>query len=81
LIYLDEDLTHEAEAVSGSCMVIRRQVIEQKLDIRMKIFLPIRNTRTIAAVPAWLEGFLQPVGADHSLRGQRRLKCPPFRFG
>jgi hypothetical protein len=29
MTYLDEDLTHEAEAVSGSCMMIRRQVIEQ----------------------------------------------------
>jgi GT2 family glycosyltransferase len=29
MTYLDEDLAHEAEAVSGSCMMIRRQVIEQ----------------------------------------------------
>lgn len=29
MTYLDEDLTHEAEAVSGSCMMIRREVIEQ----------------------------------------------------
>jgi GT2 family glycosyltransferase len=29
MTYLDEDLTHEAEAVSGSCMMIRRQVIDQ----------------------------------------------------
>jgi GT2 family glycosyltransferase len=29
MTYLDENLTHEAEAVSGSCMMIRRQVIEQ----------------------------------------------------
>jgi GT2 family glycosyltransferase len=29
MTYLDEDLTHEAEAVSGSCMMIRRRVIEQ----------------------------------------------------
>jgi GT2 family glycosyltransferase len=29
MTYLDEDLTHEAEAVSGSCMLIRRQVIDQ----------------------------------------------------
>ena len=29
MTYLDEDLTHEAEAVSGSCMLIRREVIEQ----------------------------------------------------
>jgi GT2 family glycosyltransferase len=29
MTYLDEDLTHEAEAVSGSCMMIRRKVIEQ----------------------------------------------------
>jgi GT2 family glycosyltransferase len=29
MTYLDEDLVHEAQAVSGSCMMIRRQVIEQ----------------------------------------------------
>ncbi len=29
MTYLDEDLTHEAQAVSGSCMMIRREVIEQ----------------------------------------------------
>lgn len=29
MTYLDENLTHEAEAVSGSCMMIRRLVIEQ----------------------------------------------------
>ena len=29
MTYLDADLAHEAEAVSGSCMMIRRQVIEQ----------------------------------------------------
>jgi GT2 family glycosyltransferase len=29
MTYLDEDLTHEAEAVSGSCMLIRREVIDQ----------------------------------------------------
>lgn len=29
MTYLDENLTHEAEAVSGSCMMIRRQVLEQ----------------------------------------------------
>jgi hypothetical protein len=29
MTYLDEDLTHAAEAVSGSCMLIRREVIEQ----------------------------------------------------
>jgi len=29
MTYLDENSTHEAEAVSGSCMMIRRQVIEQ----------------------------------------------------
>ena len=29
MTYLDENMTHEAEAVSGSCMMIRRQVIEQ----------------------------------------------------
>jgi GT2 family glycosyltransferase len=29
MTYLDEDLTHAAEAVSGSCMMIRRQVIDQ----------------------------------------------------
>jgi GT2 family glycosyltransferase len=29
MTYLDENLVHEAEAVSGSCMMIRRQVIEQ----------------------------------------------------
>jgi GT2 family glycosyltransferase len=29
MTYLDENLTHEAEAVSGSCMLIRRQVVDQ----------------------------------------------------
>ena len=29
MTYLDENLTHETEAVSGSCMMVRRQVIEQ----------------------------------------------------
>ncbi|MBK7317616.1 glycosyltransferase family 2 protein [Candidatus Villigracilis affinis] len=29
MTYLPEDLTHEAEAVSGSCMVVRREVVEQ----------------------------------------------------
>ena len=29
MTYLSEDLTHEAEAVSGSCMMIRREVIDQ----------------------------------------------------
>ena len=29
MTYLDEDLTHEAEAVSGSCMLICREVIDQ----------------------------------------------------
>jgi GT2 family glycosyltransferase len=29
MTYLDEDLAHEAEAVSGSCMLIRSQVIEK----------------------------------------------------
>ena len=29
MTYLSEDLTHEAQAVSGSCMLIRREVVEQ----------------------------------------------------
>jgi GT2 family glycosyltransferase len=29
MTYLDEDLVHETQAVSGSCMMIRRQVINQ----------------------------------------------------
>ena len=29
MTYLSEDFTHEAQAVSGSCMLIRREVVEQ----------------------------------------------------
>jgi GT2 family glycosyltransferase len=29
MTYFDENLTHEADAVSGSCMMIRRRVVEQ----------------------------------------------------
>jgi GT2 family glycosyltransferase len=29
MTYMDPDMTHEAEAVSGSCMLIRKQVVDQ----------------------------------------------------
>ena len=51
MTYLDEDLTHEAQAVSGSCMMIRREVIEQ-IGFLDEDFSPIRKTLIFAAVPA-----------------------------
>jgi len=80
MTYLSEDLTHEAEAVSGSCMMIRREVIDQIGYLDENFFAYQEDTdycrRTRLA--GW-EIFYNPSAQIIHFGGEGGSRVQPFR--
>jgi GT2 family glycosyltransferase len=80
MTYLDEDLTHEAEAVSGSCMLIRREVIDQigYLDENFFAYQEDTDYCRRARLAGW-GVFYNPSAQIIHYGGEGGSKVQPFR--
>jgi GT2 family glycosyltransferase len=80
MTYLDEDLTHEAEAVSGSCMLIRRAVIDQIGDLDENFFAYQEDTDYCrrARLAGW-KVFYHPSAQIIHYGGEGGSKVQPYR--
>ena len=80
MTYLDEDLTHEAEAVSGSCMLIRREVIDQigYLDENFFAYQEDTDYCRRARLAGW-KIFYNPSAQIIHYGGEGGSKVQPFR--
>ncbi len=77
LTYLDEDQVNMVEAVSGSCMLIRREVIEAIGWLDEAFFAYQEDTDfCFRARQAGWKVFLRSPGAHHPLRRAGRLRPP-----
>ena len=80
MTYLDENQTHEAEAVSGSCMMIRREVIEQigYLDENFFAYQEDSDYCRRARLAGW-KIFYHPSAQIIHYGGEGGSKVQPFR--
>ncbi len=80
MTYLDEDQTHEAEAVSGSCMMIRREVIDQigYLDELFFAYQEDTDYCRRARLAGW-KVFYNPSAQIIHYGGEGGSKVQPFR--
>ena len=77
LNYLDEDEIHEVDGISGSCMLIRRQVIEQigYLDERFFAYQEDADYCFQAKKAGWKVVYL-PCCTDHPFWWAGWVACP-----
>ncbi len=80
MTYLSEDQTHEAEAISGSCMLIRRQVIDQigYLDENFFAYQEDTDYCRRARLAGW-KIFYDPSAQIIHYGGEGGSKVQPFR--
>jgi GT2 family glycosyltransferase len=80
MTYLSEDTAHEAEAVSGSCMLIRRNVIEQigGLDENFFAFQEDTDFCRRARLAGW-KVFYNPSAQLVHFAGEGGSRVQPFR--
>jgi GT2 family glycosyltransferase len=80
MTYLDEDLTHETEAVSGSSMLIRRAVIDQIGDLDENFFAYQEDTDYCrrARLAGW-KVFYHPSAQIIHYGGEGGSKVQPYR--
>ena len=80
MTYLSEDLIHEAEAVSGSCMMIRREVIDQigYLDELFFAYQEDTDYCRRARLAGW-KVFYNPSAQIIHYGGEGGSKVQPFR--
>lgn len=80
MTYLSEDTAHEAEAVSGSCMLIRRNVIEQigGLDENFFAFQEDTDFCRRARLAGW-KIFYNPSAQLVHFAGEGGSRVQPFR--
>jgi GT2 family glycosyltransferase len=80
MTYLDEDLTHEADAVSGSCMMIRRKVIDQ-IGYQDELFFAYQEDTDYcrrARLAGW-KVFYDPSAQIIHFAGEGGSRVQPFR--
>ncbi len=80
MTYLNEDITHEVEAVSGSCMMIRRKVVE-KIGYQDEIFFAYQEDTDYcrrARLAGW-KIFYNPLAQIVHYGGEGGSKVQPFR--
>jgi GT2 family glycosyltransferase len=80
LNYLDEDEIHEVDGISGSCMLIRRQLIEQigYLDERFFAYQEDADYCFQAKKSGWKVVYLPPAQIIH-FGGQGGSRVQPYR--